>query len=46
MDYYLVATCRDGTDEEQKVAIFMCMIGRDGQEIKDTLEFETGLGGA
>ena len=41
MEYYLTATCTDKT-EAQKVAIFMCMIGKDGQEIKDTFEFETG----
>ena len=40
MEYYLTATCTDKT-EAQKVAIFMCMIGKDGQEIKDTIEFET-----
>ena len=41
MEYYLTAICVDKT-EAQKVAIFMCMIGKDGQEIKDTFEFETG----
>ena len=41
MEYYLTATCT-GKSEEQKVAIFMCMIGKDGQEIKDIFEFETG----
>ena len=40
MEYYLTATCTDKT-EAQKVAIFMCMIGKDEQEIKDTFEFET-----
>ena len=40
MEYYLTATCTDKT-EAQKVAIFMCMIGKDRQEIKDTFEFET-----
>ena len=40
MEYYLTAICTDKT-EAQKVAIFMCMIGKDGQEIKDTFEFET-----
>ena len=40
MEYYLIATCT-GKTEPQKVAIFMCMIGKDGQEIKDTFEFET-----
>ena len=44
MEYYLTATCTGKTDA-QKVAIFMCMIGKDGQEIKDTFEFETGEGG-
>ena len=44
MEYYLTATC-NGKTEKQKVAIFMCMIGKDGQEIKDTFEFETGEGG-
>ena len=41
MEYYLTATCTEKT-EAQKAAIFMCMIGKDGQEIKDTFEFETG----
>ena len=27
--------------EAPNVAIFMCMIGKDGQKIKDTFEFET-----
>ena len=40
MEYYLAATCTDKT-EAQKVAIFMCMIGKDGQEVKDTFEFDT-----
>ena len=40
MEYYLAATCKMKSEAE-KVAIFMCMIGRDGQEIKDTFEFET-----
>ena len=40
MEYCLTATCT-GKTEAQKVAIFMCMIGKDEQEIKDTLEFET-----
>ena len=44
MEYYLPATCK-GKTEAQKVAIFMCMIGKDGQEIKDTFEFETGKDG-
>ena len=38
MQYYLVATCKDKSEDE-KVAIFMCMIGRQGQDIKDTFEF-------
>lgn len=46
MEYYLAATCTDETGDTQKVAIFMCMIRKDGEEIKDTFEFETGLGGA
>ena len=33
------ATC-SGKSEEERVAIFMCMIGKDGQEVKDTFEFE------
>ena len=45
MEYYLTATCNNRTDEAQKVAIFMCMIGKDVQEIKDTFEFEIGKGG-
>ena len=45
MEYYLTATCNSRTDEAQKVAILMCMIGKDGQEIKDTFEFKTGEGG-
>ena len=45
MEYYLTATCNSRTDEAQKVAIFMCMIGKDGQEIKDTFEFEVGDSG-
>ena len=40
MEYYLAATCKMKSEAE-KVAIFMYMIGRDGQEIKDTFEFET-----
>ena len=39
MQYYLVATCK-GKSEEGKVAIFMCTIGRHGQDIKDTFELE------
>ena len=39
MQYYLVATCK-GKSEEGKVAIFMCIIGRHGQDIKDTFELE------
>lgn len=39
MGYYLVATCKEKSQEE-KVAIFMCTIGRQGQDIKDTFEFE------
>ena len=41
MEYYLTATCTSKT-EAQKVTIFMCMIGKDGQEIRDTFLFETG----
>ena len=40
MEYYLAATC-NMKSEAEKVAIFMCMISRDSQEIKDTFEFET-----
>ena len=29
-----------GKSEAERVAIFMGMIGKDGQEIKDTFEFE------
>ncbi|XP_028417634.1 uncharacterized protein K02A2.6-like [Dendronephthya gigantea] len=44
MEYYLTATCT-GKTEAQKVAIFMCMIGKDGQEIKDMFELKTGEDG-
>ena len=37
--YYLIATCK-GKNEEEKVAIFMCIIGRHGQDIKGTFEFQ------
>ena len=39
MEYFLAATC-SGKSEAERVAIFMCMIGKDGQEVKDTFEFE------
>ncbi|CAB3983559.1 Hypothetical predicted protein [Paramuricea clavata] len=39
MQYYLVATCKDRSEDE-KVAIFMCMIGRQGQDIRDTFELD------
>ena len=39
MQYYLVATCKDRSEEE-KVAVFMCTIGRRGQDIRDTFEFD------
>lgn len=39
MEYLLAATCKNKTESE-KVAIFMCTIGRDGQDVKDTFEFE------
>ena len=39
MEYFLAATC-SGKSEGERVAIFMCMIGKDGQEVKDTFEFE------
>lgn len=39
MQYYLVATSIDG-GEVEKVAVFMFTIGRRGQDIKDTFEFE------
>ncbi|KAK3749625.1 hypothetical protein QZH41_012963, partial [Actinostola sp. cb2023] len=45
MEYYLAATCK-AKNEAEKVAIFMCMIGRDGQEIKDTFEFEVDEDGS
>ncbi|KAK3732309.1 hypothetical protein QZH41_020460, partial [Actinostola sp. cb2023] len=45
MEYYLAATCKV-KNEAEKVAIFMCMIGRDGQEIKDTFEFEVDEDGS
>ncbi|KAK3737375.1 hypothetical protein QZH41_002290 [Actinostola sp. cb2023] len=45
MEYYLAATCK-AKSEAEKVAIFMCMIGRDGQEIKDTFEFEVDEDGS
>ena len=41
---YVVGIC-SGKTEAQKVAVFMCMIGKDGQEIKDTFEVETGEDG-
>jgi hypothetical protein len=39
MQYYLVATCKVRS-EDKKVAIFMCMIGRQGQDIRDTFELD------
>ena len=39
MQYYLVATCKDKSEDE-KVAVFMCTIGRRGQDIRETFEFE------
>ena len=44
MEYYLTTKCTDKT-EVQNFAIFMYMIGKDGQEIKDTFEFETRKNG-
>lgn len=41
MEYYLVATCTGKTEAQ----FFRCMIGKDGQEIKDTFEVETGEDG-
>ena len=40
MQYYLIATCKDKSEDE-RVAVFMCTIGRRGQDIRDTFEFET-----
>ena len=39
MQYYLVAKCKDRSEDE-KVAIFMCMIVRQGQDIRDTFEHD------
>ena len=39
MEYFLAATCSKKSEAE-KVAMFMCMIEKDGQEIKDTFEFD------
>ena len=39
MEYFLAATC-SGKSEGERVAIFMCMIGKYGQEVKDTFEFQ------
>ena len=39
MQYYLVATCKDKSEDEE-VAVFMCTIGRRGQDIIETFEFE------
>lgn len=39
MQYSLVATFKD-RGEDEKVAIFMCMIGRQEQDIRDTFEYE------
>jgi aerobic-type carbon monoxide dehydrogenase small subunit (CoxS/CutS family) len=39
MQYYLVVRCKDRSEDE-KVAIFMCMIGRQGQDIRDTFELD------
>ena len=44
MQYYLVATCKDRSEEE-KVAVFVCTIGRRGQDIRDTFEFEVDKDG-
>ena len=39
MEYFQAATC-SGKPEGERVAIFMCMIGKDCQEVKDTFEFQ------
>ena len=39
MEYFLAATC-SGKSEGERVTIFMCMIDKDGQEVKDTFEFQ------
>ena len=39
MEYFLAATC-SRKSEAERVAIFMCMIGKGGQEVKNTFEFE------
>ncbi len=44
MQYYLVATCKDGSEDE-KVTVFMCTIGRRGQDIRDTFEFDVDKDG-
>ena len=38
MQYFLTATCKKKSEEE-KVTIFMCMIGKEGQDVKDTFVF-------
>ena len=40
MQYYLIPICKDKSEDE-KVAVFMCTVGRRGQDIRDTFEFET-----
>ena len=44
MEHFLAATC-SGKSEGERVAIFMCMISKDGQEVKDTFEFQTAEDG-
>ena len=44
MQYYLIATCKDKSEDE-KVTVFMCKIGRRGQDIRDTFKFETDKDG-
>ena len=44
MQYYLVATCKDRSEDE-KVLSFICMIGRQGQDIRDTFEFDVDKDG-
>ena len=39
MEYFLAATCSRKCEAE-RVAIFMCIIRKDGQEVKDTFEFK------
>ena len=40
MEFFCSSNSCSGKSEAERVAIFMGMIGKDGQEIKDTFEFE------